>query len=134
MKICSLNSLTIFLFILLNNSIAFAEKHLEVNKLYDLYSQDILTIDQLNSGLEKIDLNNQNMKSLISLRKDGVISEDDFIGGVKKIIAVLSIQENEIKENDNVIIEGSNNYEFQTEITMIHQITMIQQSQRYTRL
>jgi hypothetical protein len=106
---------------LLNNSTALAEKHLEVNKLYDLYSQNILTIDQLNSSLEKMDLNNENMKSLISLRKDGVISEDDFIDGVKRIIADLASQENKIKENDNVIIEDSNKYEFQTEVTMIHQ-------------
>ena len=84
MKIFSLKSFFLFIFLLLINNALLAEKHLEVQKLYDLYSQDILTIDQLNSGLEKMNLNNQNMKSLISLRKDGVISEDDFIDGVIK--------------------------------------------------
>ena len=120
MKIFSLKSFFLFIFLLLINNALLAEKHLEVQKLYDLYSQDILTIDQLNSGLEKMNLNNQNMKSLISLRKDGVISEDDFIDGVKKIVTGVSNPEDEINENDNTVIADSNKYEFQTEITMIH--------------
>ena len=91
-----------------------------MQKLYDLYAQDILTIDQLNSGLEKMNLNNQNMKSLISLRKDGVISENDFIEGVKKVIEDLQGQESEIKKSDNIIVADSNTYEFNTEINMIH--------------
>ena len=94
MKIFSLKSLFFLIPTLLFNNVALAEKHLEVNKLYELYSQDILTIDQLNSGLEKMDLNNENMKNLISLRKDGVITENDFIDGVKKIIADLPNLEN----------------------------------------
>ena len=120
LKVFSVKSLFFLIFTLLINSAALSEKHLEVQKLYELYSQDILTIDQLNSGLDKMDLNNSNMKSLISLRKDGVISEDDFISGVKKVISDLSSQKNEIKENGNVINANSNKYEFQTEITMIH--------------
>ena len=120
MKIFSLKSFFFFIFLLLINNALLAEKHLEVQKLYDLYSQDILTIDQLNSGLEKMNLNNQNMKSLISLRKDGVISEDDFIDGVKKIVTGVSNPEDEINENDNTVIADSNKYEFNTEINMIH--------------
>ena len=120
MKVFSLKSLFFFIFFLFINNALLAEKHLEVQKLYDLYSQDILTIDQLNSGLEKMNLNNQNMNSLISLRKDGVISEENFIDAIKKVIADLSNQENETKENKNVIIADSNKYQFQTEITMIH--------------
>jgi len=120
MRAFSLRTLFLFIFVLLINNLAFAEKYLEVQKLYDLYSQDILTLDQVNSGLDKMNLNNENINSLISLRKDGVISEDDFIDGVKKVIADLSSQENKIKESDNVIKIESNKYEFQTEITMIH--------------
>ena len=120
MKVFSLKSLFFLIFFLFINNALLAEKHLEVQKLYDLYSQDILTIDQLNSGLEKMNLNNQNMNSLISLRKDGVISEENFIDAIKKVIADLSNQENETKENKNVIIADSNKYQFQTEITMIH--------------
>ena len=60
------------------------------------------------------------MNSLISLRKDGVISENDFIDGVKKIVAGVSSPEEGIKENDNVIKTDSTKYEFQTEIAMIH--------------
>ena len=67
-----------------------------------------------------MNLNNQNMKSLISLRKDGVISEDDFIDGVKKIVTGVSNPEDETNENDNTVIADSNKYEFQTEVTMIH--------------
>ena len=121
MKAFYLRPFFFFIFVLLINNVAFAEKYLEVQKLYDLYSQDILTLDQLNSGLDKMNLNNENINSLISLRKDGVISEDDFIDGVKKIIADLSSQKNKIKESDNVIKTESIKYEFQTEITMIHQ-------------
>jgi len=117
----SLKLVFIFICIFLNSNLALAEKYLEVNKLYDLYAQDILTIDQLNSGLEKMNLNNQNMNSLITLRKDGVISENDFIDGVKKVIADLSNQESKVKENENIVVEESNKFEFQTEIIMIHQ-------------
>ena len=120
-RMFSLKLVFIFICIFLNSNLALAEKYLEVNKLYDLYAQDILTIDQLNSGLEKMNLNNQNMNSLIALRKDGVISENDFIDGVKKVIADLSNQESKVKENENVVLEESNKYEFQTEIIMIHQ-------------
>ena len=120
-RIFSLKLVFIFICIFLNSNLALAEKYLEVNKLYDLYAQDILTIDQLNSGLEKMNLNNQNMNSLIALRKDGVISENDFIDGVKKVIADLSNQESKVKENENIVVEESNKYEFQTEIIMIHQ-------------
>ena len=120
MKIFSLKSLFFLIPTLLFNNVALAEKHLEVNKLYELYSQDILTVDQLNSGLEKMDLNNENMKNLISLRKDGVITENDFIDGVKKVIADLPNLENEIKDNKSVIIADSKKYEFQTEVTSIH--------------
>ena len=119
-RMFTLKLVFIFIFIFFNSNLALAEKYLEVNKLYDLYAQDILTIDQLNSGLEKMNLNNQNMNSLIALRKDGVISENDFIDGVKKVIADLPILENKIKNNNNVIIAESNRYEFQTEITSIH--------------
>jgi len=120
MKLFSLKSLLFFIYLLLTNNVVLAEKYLEVKKLYNLYSQDILTIDQLNSGLDKLNLNNENINNLISLIKNGIISEDDFINGVKKVIADLSSQENVIKENDNFLITDSNKYEFQTEITVIH--------------
>ena len=120
MKIFSLKSLFSIIFILLINKALLAEKHLEVKKLYDLYLNDILTIDQLNSGLDKINLNNQNINSLISLRKDGVISENDFIEGVKRVIEDLSGQESKTEESDNIIVADSNTYEFNTEINMIH--------------
>ena len=120
MKIFSLKSFFSIIFILLINKALLAEKHLEVKKLYDLYSNDILTIDQLNSGLDKMNLNNQNINSLISLRKDGVISENDFIEGVKRVIEDLSGQESKAEESDNIIVADPNTYEFNTEINMIH--------------
>jgi len=120
MNVFSFKLLLFFVFFLLVNNALLADKHLEVKKLYDLYSNDILTIDQLNSGLDKMNLNNQNINSLISLRKDGVISENDFIEGVKRVIEDLSGQESEIEENDNIIVADSNTYEFDTEINMIH--------------
>ena len=120
MNVFSFKLLLFFVFFLLVNNALLADKHLEVKKLYDLYAQDILTLDQLNSGLDKMNLNNQNIKSLISLRKDEVISENDFIDGVKKVIEDLSGQEIEIEESDNIIVADSNTYEFDTEINMIH--------------
>ena len=121
MNVFSLKLLLFFIFVLLVNNALLADKHLEVKKLYDLYEQDILTLNQLNSGLDKMNLNNENINSLISLRKDRVISENDFMDAVKRVIAELNNQESKIKENDNVIKKELNKYEFQTEITMIHQ-------------
>ena len=86
MKIVFKNLILIFIFFFSNYNIAYGEKYLEVIKLYDLYSQEILDIDQLNSGLEKMNLNNENIKNLISLRKNDIIEENDFIDGIKKFI------------------------------------------------
>ena len=121
MKINFKNFILIFIFILFSHNATFAEKYLEVKKLYDLYSQEILDIDQLNSGLEKMNLNNENIKNLISLRKDDIITEDDFIDGIKKVIVDISGSENKFKENEKDISKiDSNIYEFQAEITNIH--------------
>ena len=121
MKINFKNFILIFIFILFSHNATFAEKYLEVKKLYDLYSQEILDIDQLNSGLEKMNLNNENIKNLISLRKDDIITEDDFIDGIKKVIVDISGSENKLKENEKDISKiDSNIYEFQAEITDIH--------------
>ena len=121
MKINFKNFILIFIFVLFSHNATFAEKYLEVKKLYDLYSQEILDIDQLNSGLEKMNLNNENIKNLISLRKDDIITEDDFIDGIKKVIVDISGSENKLKENEKDINKiDSNIYEFQAEITNIH--------------
>ena len=121
MKINFKNFILIFIFVLFGHNATFAESHLEVKKLYDLYSQEILDIDQLNSGLEKMNLNNENINNLISLRKDDIITEDDFIDGIKKVIGDISGSENKLKENEKDISKiDSNIYEFQAEITDIH--------------
>ena len=121
MKIFFKNLVIVFIFVLSNYNLAYGEKYLEVIKLYDLYSQEILDIDQLNSGLEKMNLNNENIKNLISLRNNDIISEDDFINGIKKILSEVSSLEINSKENKN---DTGNkdiiNHEFQVEITRIH--------------
>ena len=115
------NLILIFIFFFSNQNIAYGEKYLEVLKLYDLYSQEILDIDQLNSGLEKMNLNNENIKNLISLRKSDIISEDDFINGIKKILEEVSSLENKLKENESDISKKDIvKHEFQVEITKIH--------------
>ena len=116
MKIFVKNLILIFIFFFSNQNIAYGEKYLEVLKLYDLYSQEILNIDQLNSGLEKMNLNSENIKNLISLRKSDIISEDDFINGIKKILEEVSSLENESDISKQDIV----NHEFQVEITKIH--------------
>ena len=121
MKIFVKNLILVFIFFFSNQNIAYGEKYLEVLKLYDLYSQEILDIDQLNSGLEKMNLNIENIKNLISLRKSDIISEDDFINGIKKILEEVSSLENELKENESDISKQDIvNHEFQVEITKIH--------------
>ena len=121
MKIIVKNLIFIFIIFFCNYNIAFGEKYLEVIKLYDLYSQEILDIDQLNSGLEKMKLNNENVINLISLRRNDIISEDDFINSIKKILSEDSSLDNKLKENENEISKGDIiNHEFQVEITKIH--------------
>ena len=116
MKIFVKNLILVFIFFFSNQNIAYGEKYLEVLKLYDLYSQEILDVDQLNSGLEKMNLNSENTKNLISLRKSDIISEDDFINGIKKILEEVSSLENESDISKQDIV----NHEFQVEITKIH--------------
>ena len=123
MKIFVKNLILVFIFFFSNQNIAYGEKYLEVLKLYDLYSQEILDIDQLNSSLEKMNLNSENIKNLISLRKSDIISEDDFINGIKKILSEVSNLDNELKENENeneINKRDIISHEFQVEITKIH--------------
>ena len=120
-KIHHKNFIIFFVIIFFSYNTAFAEKELEVKKLYDLYAQDILDINQLNSALEKIDLNNENIKNLISLRKNGIILESDFFDGIKKVITNMPVSENKPKEDRiDIVKENSNIYKFQTEIISLH--------------
>ena len=121
MKLNLKNFLLIFIFVFFSETSTFAEKYLEVKKLYDLYSQEILDIYQLNSGLEKMNLNNENINNLISLRKKNIITEDDFINGIKKVIEDIADSEDNLRKNEEDITKkDSNIYEFQAEITNIH--------------
>ena len=121
MKSIVKNLIFIFIIFFSNYNIAYGEKYLDVIKLYDLYSQEILDIDQLNSGLEKMNLNNENIKNLISLRKNDIIAENDFIDGIKKIILEISSSENQLKNNEKDISETEKtNYEFEVRISNIH--------------
>ena len=121
MNIIIKNLILVFMLFFSNNNIAYGEKYLEVIKLYDLYSEEILDIDQLYSGLEKMNISNENIKNLISLRKSDILSEDDFINSIKKILAEVSSLENKSKENENEISKQNIiKHEFQVEITNIH--------------
>ena len=121
MKIIVKNLIFIFIIFFCNCNIAYGEKYLEVIKLYDLYSQEILDIDQLNSGLEKMNLDNENIKNLISLRKNDIVAENDFIDGIKKIILEISSSENQLKNNEEDISKTENtHYEFEVRISNIH--------------
>ena len=75
----------------------FANDSIEVKKLYDFYSKDILDITQLNSAFDKIGVDKENMGNLFSLKKEKIISEEDFINGINKIIenknTILAIYE-----------------------------------------
>lgn len=121
MRINFLIYIVIFIVVILNYKISYAETYKEVKKLYELYSEQILNLDQLYSGLDKMNLNNTNMKNLISLRKDGIITDKDFIDGIKKIISNVNLVENITQDSQNNLIESNiKKYIFQTEITVIH--------------
>lgn len=99
----------------------FADDYLEVKKLYDLYAKNILDINQLNSAFNKIGVDKENMGNLFSLKKREIISENDFIDGIKKIISNIELNKN--VEDDikiNLVDLGTTKFEFQTEITIIH--------------
>ena len=116
-----INYIFTIIIIVFSSNISFAEKYLEVKKLYELYSEKILNLDQLNSGLEKMNVNNINMKNLISLREEGIISENDFINGIKKIISNIELEKTAEEDNkSNVAASNTKKYEFQTEISIIH--------------
>jgi hypothetical protein len=51
MKINLINFILTFIIIFFFQNTAFTEKYLDVKKLYDLYAQEILDIDQINFGL-----------------------------------------------------------------------------------
>ena len=121
MKVNFKSFIVIFITIFFSFNASFAEKYQEVKKLYDLYSQKILDFDQLTAGLEKMNLNNLNMKNLISLRDNEIISEDDFVEGIKIIISDNYLGDDKEQESENNIIDSNKKkYEFQTEITIIH--------------
>ena len=121
MKSNFINYVFTIIIIVFFSNVSFAEKYLEVKKLYELYSEKILNLDQLNSGLEKMNVNNINMKNLISLREEGIISENDFINGIKKIISNIELEKTAEEDNkSNVAASNTKKYEFQTEISIIH--------------
>ncbi len=103
----------------------FAADYPEVKKLYDLYSEDILEIAQLDSAFKNIGIDDENLKNLFVLRKEAILSENDFINGVKKILDKNNDTINNTSKNDSG--EGINNkifnkdYTFQTVITDLSQ-------------
>tara|TARA_E500000178_G_scaffold308114_1_gene321546 strand:- start:413 stop:1105 length:693 start_codon:yes stop_codon:yes gene_type:complete len=103
----------------------FANGSMEVKKLYDLYSKDILDIAQLNSAFDKIGVDKENMAKLFSLKKEEIISEEDFINGINKIIENKNTT---INDNDKNISSQETSdqifnkeYSFQTKIIILSQ-------------
>ena len=117
--------LIIFFFIFINFSKSFANDYTEVKKLYDLYSKDILGITQLNSAFDKIGVDKENMVNLFSLKKEDIISEEDFINGINKIITNKNTEDNDKYENitsqETSSLIFNQEYSFQTKITNLSQ-------------
>lgn len=113
--------LIILFYCLFSLNKVFADNYLEIKKLYDLYAKNILNINQLNSAFDKIGVDKENMENLFSLKKEEIISENDFIDGVKKIISNIELDKN-IDEDikSNLVDSVTTKFEFQTEITIIH--------------
>jgi len=117
--------LIIVFFIFINFSKSFANDYTEVKKLYDLYSKDILGITQLNSAFDKIGVDKENMVNLFSLKKEDIISEEDFINGINKIITNKNTEDNDKYENitsqETSSLIFNQEYSFQTKITNLSQ-------------
>ena len=115
----------IVFFFFFNFSKVFANDYTEVKKLYDLYSKDILDITQLNSAFDKIGVDKENMVNLFSLKKDEIISEEDFINGINKIIKNKNTEDNDKYENitsqETSSLIFNQEYSFQTIITNLSQ-------------
>ena len=115
----------IVFFIFINFSKVFANDYTEVKKLYDLYSKDILDITQLNSAFDKIGVDKENMVNLFSLKKEDIISEEDFINGINKIITNKNTEDNDKYENitsqETSSLIFNQEYSFQTKITNLSQ-------------
>ena len=99
----------------------FANDSIEVKKLYDLYSKDILDITQLNSAFDKIGVDKENMGNLFTLKKEKILSEEDFINSINKIIEnknteFIDINENITSQETSGLIFNKE-YSFQTKIT-----------------
>ena len=104
-----------------NFSKGFANDSTEVLKLYDLYSKDILDITQLNSAFDKIGVDKENMGNLFTLKKEEILSEEDFINSINKIIEnknteFIDINENITSQETSGLIFNKE-YSFQTKIT-----------------
>tara|TARA_B100000575_G_scaffold153529_1_gene122509 strand:- start:509 stop:1201 length:693 start_codon:yes stop_codon:yes gene_type:complete len=103
----------------------FANGSIEVKKLYDLYSKDILDIAQLNSAFDKIGVDKENMGNLFSLKKEEIISEEDFINGINKIIenknTTINDKDKNISSQETSDLIFNKEYSFQTKIINLSQ-------------
>ena len=117
--------LIVVFFLFFNFSTCFANDYTDIKKLYDLYSKDILDITQLNSSFDKIGVNKENLGNLFSLKKEEIISEQDFINGINKIIENKNTDNND--KNENITSQETSGlifnkeYSFQTKITNLSQ-------------
>jgi len=80
------------------SSICFADKAEDLQKLKDLYEQDILTKEQYNAGVDIVLKNieiilkdSEEMKKLNDLFEDEIITEDQFKEGKQKILNKIGI-------------------------------------------
>ena len=72
-------------FILFLPSICFADKAEDLQKLNDLFKQDILTEEQYNQGVEKI-LKDEDLQKLKDLYEQGILTQEQYNAGVEKIL------------------------------------------------
>ena len=94
-------------FILFLPSICFADKAEDLQKLNDLFKQDILTEEQYNQGVEKI-LKDEDLQKLKDLYEQGILTQEQYNAGVEKILKNIEkiLKDSEEMKKLTELLEG----------------------------
>ena len=94
-------------FILFLPNICFADKAEDLQKLNDLFKQDILTEEQYNQGVEKI-LKDEDLQKLKDLYEQGILTQEQYNAGVEKILKNIEkiLKDSEEMKKLTELLEG----------------------------
>ena len=94
-------------FILFLPNICFADKAQDLQKLNDLFKQEILTEEQYNQGVEKI-LKDEDLQKLKDLYEQGILTQEQYNAGVEKILKNIEkiLKDSEEMKKLTELLEG----------------------------